>query len=146
MSASGNHSGSRLLAVLFLGASLGVLADKFGEPHFERCDTNRDGHISVQEFRALKKDGQAFDEADSNKNGRLDRNEYNRAASSREPAWEWPQHTAGGTWSRSLSVRAPEDPDNVQSQGPPFTCGLPDSFLSFPLPPLSPTNDEIPFS
>ena len=50
-------------------------------PEFKRLDTNRDGYISRAEAKKLKNFDKAFTEADDNRDGRLDPDEFLKAQS-----------------------------------------------------------------
>jgi len=52
-----------------------------GNPKFDRLDTNRDGFISRAETREIRDYSKAFNEADENKDGKLDRSEFIKAES-----------------------------------------------------------------
>jgi hyperosmotically inducible periplasmic protein len=48
---------------------------------FEKHDTNRDGYISLDEFKAQERSERAFNEGDDNKDGRLNQDEFVKARS-----------------------------------------------------------------
>ncbi len=60
-----------------------VFAQAAGEtsPEFKRVDTNRDGYVSREEAKKLKNFDKAFTEADDNRDGRLDPDEFVKAQS-----------------------------------------------------------------
>jgi len=63
-------------------ASAGDDAARAGNAKFESLDKNRDGFLTKDEVRDLRGDyGKAFDQADDNKDGKLDRNEFLKAES-----------------------------------------------------------------
>jgi hyperosmotically inducible protein len=51
------------------------------DPTFQRLDVNSDGYISRDEAAKQKDFGRAFNEADENRDGRLDRGEFVKAQS-----------------------------------------------------------------
>lgn len=85
------HSGPRaaVLATVAFAATLAappVLAQAKGDPHpdFVRLDVNRDNYLSRDEARKLKGFDTAFNEADANRDGRLDAEEFTKAQSVHE--------------------------------------------------------------
>ena len=74
---------TRMLVALLLGvATLPVHAADGAAPDaamsFKDYDANHDGFLSLDEFKAKGKDSLAFNAADSNGDGRLDRGEFDR--------------------------------------------------------------------
>ena len=52
---------------------------KNADSKFQRLDKNRDGYLSREETRSIRDFAKAFDEADDNKDGKLDAAEYVKA-------------------------------------------------------------------
>ncbi len=61
-----------------LGMGSAMAADKSQEPNpkFEQLDKNHDGFITRDEVRGIRDFGRAFDQADKNKDGKLDPAEF----------------------------------------------------------------------
>jgi len=55
-----------------------------GNPEFTKLDVNRDGYVSREEARRIPDFGSAFDEADENRDGRLDPDEFAKAQTIQE--------------------------------------------------------------
>jgi len=72
------------LAALLLGVAVlpAYAVDSKGMPEagksFKDCDTNKDGYLSLSEFKAKGKDDLAFKAADINGDERLDPDEYDK--------------------------------------------------------------------
>jgi hyperosmotically inducible protein len=72
------------LASGFAGAVIAAAPDATTEPpsaEFRKLDANRDGYVSPQEARKIRGFGKAFSEADDNRDGRLDGDEFVKAQS-----------------------------------------------------------------
>lgn len=52
---------------------------KAANPKFVKLDKNRDGFLSKDELRSIRHYDQAFDQADDNKDGKLDQGEFIKA-------------------------------------------------------------------
>lgn len=79
---------SALMTLLLAGASLAATpilaaseAKEMPKQDFAKYDTDKDGYVSVQEFKAQKKSEEAFKEADTNQDGRLNEDEFVKARS-----------------------------------------------------------------
>lgn len=72
------------LAVVIAGASPVQAEPSAQSAEFSKLDTNRDGYISRDEARAVKNFGTSFVEADGNRDGRLDPDEFVKAQSIHE--------------------------------------------------------------
>jgi len=76
-------AGIALTTALLLGAGIASAAQDKGTPDpgpdYVKYDHNADGAISLDEYLAHEKTTQAFKDADADKNGRLDENEYIKA-------------------------------------------------------------------
>ncbi len=70
-----------LAASATFGAAAVMAADKSQEPNpkFEQLDRNHDGFITRDEVSGIRDFGRAFDEADANKDGKLDPAEFAKA-------------------------------------------------------------------
>lgn len=72
------------LAALLLGVVVlpAYAVDRKGMPEsgmsFKDCDTNKDGYLSLDEFKAKGKDNLAFKAADINGDERLDPDEFDK--------------------------------------------------------------------
>ena len=92
----------RMLVALLLGvATLPVDAAEPGAApdagmSFNDFDANRDGFLSLDEFKTKGKDSLAFNAADSNGDGRVDRGEFDRylARKARDQPTAEPDRTA----------------------------------------------------
>lgn len=64
-----------------VGIQLAAAEDKpkSPDPKFDKLDKNRDGYVSRDEVRSLRDYGKAFEQADANKDGKLDRGEFVKA-------------------------------------------------------------------
>jgi hyperosmotically inducible protein len=91
MKGGNSHRETLVIAGTLLAGALTVGASAYahsrplwleqGVLDFERVDTNADGSIALQEFKAQSGDRWAFRAADFNHDGRLDRKEYFAARS-----------------------------------------------------------------
>lgn len=70
---------SAALAALPLAAAAQQDAAKPENPKFIKLDKNHDGSITRDEVRHLREFGKAFDEADDNKDGKLNESEFIKA-------------------------------------------------------------------
>ena len=72
----------RVAALLLAGAMLPACADPGGMPEsgmsFKDYDRNKDGYLSLDEFKAKGKDDLAFKAADVDSDARLDRSEFDQ--------------------------------------------------------------------
>lgn len=78
---------SRILASLVaaIAVASAAHAESSGQsPEFKRFDTNRDGYISRDEAQGIRNFDRAFVEADDDRNGRLDPDEFVKAQSVHE--------------------------------------------------------------
>jgi hyperosmotically inducible protein len=64
-----------------LGTSLATAAStlRLDTPQFDKFDSNGDARVSLEEFKAQHQDVRAFTQADLNKDGWLDQDEYLKA-------------------------------------------------------------------
>jgi hyperosmotically inducible protein len=63
------------------GKGAGTDVNNPANPKFEKLDKNNDGFLSKDEVRDIRDYGKAFDSADANKDGKLDRAEFTSAES-----------------------------------------------------------------
>lgn len=83
----------RMLAVVLAAGSIGTAgaagAPETGSqagPEFRKLDVNRDGYLGRDETRGMRGFDKAFDEADDNRDGRLDATEFVKAQAISERA------------------------------------------------------------
>lgn len=62
-------------------AADGETKQQMPKEDFTKYDTDKDGYISLQEFKAQKKNEKAFKEADADRDGRLNQDEFIKARS-----------------------------------------------------------------
>ena len=78
------------LLVAFVAAPVYAVATRHKKPMagFQALDSNKDGYLSLKEFKAKGKDDLAFKAADINGDGRIDPGEYDQymKAKTNEPA------------------------------------------------------------
>ena len=74
-----NLTMSTLLSTLAAGTALAGATPKAAPPSFKDYDSNGDGKVSPEEFRARGGDEQAFRDADANRDDRLDSDEFTKA-------------------------------------------------------------------
>lgn len=74
-----NLTMSTLLSTLAAGTALAAATPKAAPTSFKDYDSNGDGKVSPDEFRARGGDEQAFRAADANRDDRLDSDEFNTA-------------------------------------------------------------------
>jgi hyperosmotically inducible protein len=74
-----NLTMSTLLSTLAAGVAVAGATPKAAPPSFKDYDSNGDGKVSPDEFRARGGDEQAFREADANRDDRLDSDEFIKA-------------------------------------------------------------------
>jgi hyperosmotically inducible protein len=70
------------LAAALIGAAAAVQAAETDErvsPEFTKLDTDRDGYVSREETRKIRGFDKAFNEADDNRDGKLDAAEFAKA-------------------------------------------------------------------
>ena len=81
---SGTRKTGTWLAALLLGVAMlpAYAAERKGMPEagmsFKDFDSNKDGSLSLDEFKAKGKDNLAFKAADSNGDGRVDPGEFDK--------------------------------------------------------------------
>jgi len=84
------HKVPGLLTALLVGASMsatpilaanGEAKQETPRQDFTKYDSDKDGYISLQEFKAQKKNEKAFKEADADRDGRLNQDEFIKARS-----------------------------------------------------------------
>lgn len=73
-----------LLIAAIAGASTAYAGPSGQSPEFKKFDTNGDGYISRDEARRFRNFEKALDEADGNRDGRLDPDEFVKAQSVHE--------------------------------------------------------------
>jgi hyperosmotically inducible periplasmic protein len=66
-------------ALLAAPLASGAEGAKSDNPKFVKLDKNRDGYLTRDEVRSIRHYGQAFDQADENKDGKLDQAEFIKA-------------------------------------------------------------------
>ena len=71
--------GVALTALLLASPVLGDQDDDYRQALFERFDMNADGALSSDEFGWIKFDYQSFADADENRDGKVDRFEFQDA-------------------------------------------------------------------
>jgi hyperosmotically inducible protein len=81
-----NRANSRNAAIALavsacFGTACAMAADKPQEPNpkFEQFDRNHDGFLTRDEVRSIRDFGKAFDQADENRDGKLDQAEFAKA-------------------------------------------------------------------
>jgi hyperosmotically inducible protein len=74
-----NLTMSTLLSTLAAGTALAAATQKAAPASFKDYDSNGDGKVSPDEFRARGGDEQAFRDADANRDDRLDSDEFTKA-------------------------------------------------------------------
>ena len=98
----------RVAALLLAGAMLPACADPGGKPEsemsFKDYDSNKDGYLSLDEFKAKGKDDLAFKAADVDNDARLDRSELDQYLTRKATDQAKP---ASGTSGEPKSVQPP---------------------------------------
>ena len=70
------------LSAAAAGSALAEPVAKAASPSFKDYDSNSDGKVSQEEFRALGGDEQAFRKADANRDNQLSSDEFTKASAS----------------------------------------------------------------
>lgn len=90
------------LAALLLGVAMlpAYAGDRIGMPEsgmsFKDYDTNKDGHLSLNEFKAKGKDDLAFRAADTNGDEQVDPSEFDKYLSRKATDQPKPESGASG--------------------------------------------------